>query len=78
MTDDLLSGPLTAHERALVLAGVEWMRAAACGYLRADALRMRDAGRNGLPAFMELAADELEEIPPPSLQPARIGVLGEG
>lgn len=74
MTDDLLSTPLTAHERALVLAGVEWMRAAA----KAAAGRVSDRAGPFDGSDAHAVVDEIAAIPPPALQPARIGVLGEG
>ncbi len=75
MTDDLLSTPMTAHERALVLAGVEWMRAAAIEHVRPPQGRLIPAASYD---EREACADYIAAIPPPSLQPARIGVLGEG
>ena len=74
MPDDLLTGPLTEHERALVLAGVEWMRAAVATTVEAQ------MDRKSFPAQLALIdlAGVVEGIAPPLLAPARIGVLGEG
>lgn len=70
----VLAEPMTADERRLFLAGVEWMRAAAVAAIAAD---MDGRSFPGQLALMDVTAI-VEAITPPTLTPARLGILGEG
>lgn len=69
-----LAQPMTEHERALFLAGVEWMRSAACATVA------RDMDGRSFPAQLALmdVTALIEGIDAPALQPARIGIRGDG
>lgn len=69
-----LANTMTEHERRLFLAGIEWMRAAACAAIA------RDMDGRSFPAQLALidVTAIIEGIDAPALQPARIGVLGDG
>lgn len=71
---DILTQPMTDHERALILAGIEWMRAASIATIAADM-----DGRS-FPVHLALIdiTAKIEGIDPPRLTPARLGILGEG
>lgn len=71
---DILTQPMTDHERSLILAGIEWMRAAAVAAIAAD---MDGRSFPGQLALMDVTAI-VEAITPPTLTPARLGILGEG